>query len=56
VAQAVNDAKETVKINNILNCDFVEGKVEMVNTSVQVTNELKYLIMFFVEGIKTSFG
>lgn len=30
VAQAVNDAKETAKINSIDNCDFVEGKVEMV--------------------------
>lgn len=30
VVQAVNDAKETAKLNNIYNCDFIEGKVEMV--------------------------
>ncbi|XP_022163006.1 tRNA (uracil(54)-C(5))-methyltransferase homolog-B-like isoform X2 [Myzus persicae] len=38
VAQAVNDAKETAKINNIHNCDFIEGKVEIVLK--QVLNEL----------------
>lgn len=41
VAQAVNDAKETAKINNIDNCDFIEGKVEMVNSQVSplLTNQ-----------------
>ncbi|XP_025200708.1 tRNA (uracil(54)-C(5))-methyltransferase homolog-B-like isoform X1 [Melanaphis sacchari] len=38
VAQAVNDAKETAKINNIPNCDFIEGKVEVVLK--QVLDEL----------------
>uniref|UniRef100_A0A2S2Q0V6 tRNA (uracil(54)-C(5))-methyltransferase n=1 Tax=Sipha flava TaxID=143950 RepID=A0A2S2Q0V6_9HEMI len=38
VAQAVNDAKENAKINNIHNCDFIEGKVEIVLN--QVLNEL----------------
>jgi len=44
VAQAVNDAKETAKLNNISNCDFIEGKVEIVNTSVYLNNKLKKLI------------
>lgn len=33
VVQAVNDAKETAKLNNIYNCDFIEGKLEMVLNS-----------------------
>lgn len=32
VTQAVNDAKENAKMNNIHNCDFIEGKVEVVST------------------------
>lgn len=40
MAQAVNDAKETAKINNIHNCDFIEGKVETVNqVSSLLTNQ-----------------
>lgn len=31
VTQAIKDAKETAKINNIHNCDFIEGRVEMVD-------------------------
>ncbi|VVC34631.1 (Uracil-5)-methyltransferase family,S-adenosyl-L-methionine-dependent methyltransferase [Cinara cedri] len=38
VAQAVNDAKETAKINNIHNCDFIEGNVEIILK--HVLNEL----------------
>lgn len=34
VAQAVKDAKETARINNIYNCDFIEGNVEIVNISI----------------------
>lgn len=32
VAQAVNDAKENAKMNNIHNCDFIEGRVEIVSS------------------------
>lgn len=32
VTQAVNDAKETAILNNIHNCDFIEGKIEIVNS------------------------
>lgn len=53
MAQAVNDAKETAKINNIHNCDFIEGKVEMVNIQVSplLTNQSDSLI-FLLKVLK----
>lgn len=55
VAQAVNDAKENAKMNNIHNCDFIEGKVEIVSTCTTFLciNLDNYFVLF--SGVKSSF-
>lgn len=41
VVQAVLDAKENAKMNNITNCDFIDGKVEEVRKLVSFFWTLK---------------
>lgn len=56
VTQAVNDAKETAILNNIHNCDFIEGKIEIVNSHnmyfLFVTNAHLFFICSMFQVLK----